>query len=88
VRRQVVLAHPELERDDGLLNRLQGAYAYCTQIGFTDGPAITQFLFYEAVAPGFYRDPAVGAWLTRPPATPELRFSDFIAVAKARMREL
>jgi hypothetical protein len=86
VRRQVIISNPEMASDDGLLDRLEAAYAYCKGIGFTHGPAITQFLFYEAFAPGFYRAPAVDAWLRRP--DPEQRFSDLLAVARSKMEEL
>jgi hypothetical protein len=83
VRKAVIADDPSLAMDEGLKPRLEAV-----RLGFTDGPAITQFLYYEAFAPSFYEQPAINAWLTRPGAVVEQRFSDLLQVMKSKMREV
>jgi hypothetical protein len=70
-----------------LPGRLARAYDAAAALGFTDGPTITQFLYYEAFAPGFHREPAIRAWLTKPGQTVEQRFADLVAYMKSRLKE-
>ena len=86
VHRSIVEDHPELAADRGLYDRLERAYAYAVDIGFQDGGSITQFLYYEAFAPNFYRQPAIDAWLRKPGQTIEQRFADLIAQMKSKLR--
>lgn len=85
--KNIVREHPELASDRGLPDRLERAYAHAVALGFTDGGAITQFLYYEAFAPNFYREPAIDAWLRKPGRPVEQRFADMIAWVKSRLRE-
>lgn len=83
----VLADHPEAGERPRLRSRLETAHRHALQLGFTDGAALTQFLFYEAFAPAFHAHPAVHAWLTRPGAPVEDRFSDLVAAQAARVRE-
>lgn len=85
--KNIVKEHPELASDRSLADRLERAYAHVVGLGFADGGAITQFLYYEAFAPNFYRQPAVDAWLRKPGRPVEQRFADMIAWVKSRLRE-
>ncbi|TDV25358.1 hypothetical protein C7405_12330 [Paraburkholderia caballeronis] len=67
--------------------RLDTAYAEARKIGFTDDRHIVKFMYLEAVAPGFYRNPGVAAWLGRKGVPPEQRFDMMIDVSRARLRE-
>lgn len=87
VRQMIVKEYPELAGDRGLRDRLERAYAHAVALGFKDGGAITQFLYYEAFAPNFYRQPAIDAWLRKPGQTVEQRFADLLAQAKSKLRE-
>lgn len=88
VHKTLVAEHPPLATDAELQPRLQMAYREAVALGFTEGAAITQFLHYEAFAPGFHREPSVRAWLTKPGASTEQRFSDLVQVMRARTREV
>jgi hypothetical protein len=87
VYKNIVKEHPELAGDRSLPDRLERAYAHAVGLGLTDGGAITQFLYYEAFAPNFYRQPAIDAWLRKPGRPVEQRFADMIAWVKSRLRE-
>jgi hypothetical protein len=85
--KNIVQEHPELASDRSLPDRLERAYAHAVALGFTDGGAITQFLYYEAFAPNFYRQAAIDAWLRKPGQPVEQRFADMIAWVKSKLRE-
>jgi hypothetical protein len=87
VYKNIIKEHPELASDSSLPDRLERAYAHAVGLGFTDGGALTQFLYYEAFAPNFYRQPAIDAWLRKPGQSVEQRFADMIAWVKSRLRE-
>jgi hypothetical protein len=87
VRKAVVAGDARIAQDSGLLARLQAAYRRALELGFVDGPGITQFLVHEAYAPGFDQQPAVRAWLAKPGDSVEQRFADLVATLKARTRE-
>ncbi|MCS0580860.1 hypothetical protein NX784_04600 [Massilia pinisoli] len=82
----IIATHPELAADPSLRDRLARAYAYAVALGFTDGDAIARFLQYETSAPGFYRQPAIDAWLRQPGQPVELRFADVLARVTSRLR--
>jgi len=88
VHQSLINDHPELAADPTLLPRLQTAYQRAVALGFTEGGAITQFLHYEAFAPGFYKNPAIDAWLRKPGRPVEQRWSDLIEVMQAKTREM
>ena len=88
VHQAIVNERPSLAADAGLQPRLLAAYRAAVGLGFTEGAAITQFLHYEAFAPGFRQEPAVHAWLTKPGASSEQRFSDLLQVMRAATREI
>lgn len=87
VRKNIVGDFPEYASDPGLEERLRGAYHYATSQGFVTGALITQFLHLEAFAPGFYRQPAIDAWLSKPGNDVEQRFADLTANLKSKMKE-
>jgi len=87
VRKNVLAEHPELSNDGTLKTRLEQAYRHATALGFRDGSAITQFLYYEAFAPGFYRQPAINAWLTKPGQSVEQRFADLVVKMRSQLKE-
>jgi len=87
VNKNIIQEHPELGGDGSLPDRLERAYARAVDLGFTDGGAITQFLYYEAFAPNFYHQPAIDAWLRKPGQPVEQRFADMIAWVKSKLRE-
>lgn len=87
VRKKIVSEFPECGSDQGLGVRLEQAYKHAVAIGFLDGEAITQFLYLEAFASGFYRQPAIQAWLAKPGQSREQRFADLNAQLKSRLKE-
>lgn len=87
VRNHIVAEYPELAKEGTLADRLKQAYIHAVGIGIAEGPTITQFLYYEAFAPNFYRQPAINAWLTKPGRSVEQRFGDMIAQLKSKLRD-
>ncbi len=85
VHAELLAKFPELFSDEGLPQRLSTAHKRALELGLESAQARTQFLYQEAFAPGFYKQPAVVAWLTRPGAEAEQRWRDFAAIAKARL---
>jgi hypothetical protein len=86
VHRAVLAEDPTAGADAGLRARIGAAHRHALRLGFTDGAALIQFLFYEAFAPSFHAQPAVHAWLSRPGAPVEQRFADLVQALKARTR--
>lgn len=87
VRKSIVAEYPEVAADRTLSMRLEQAHRHAVGLGFTDGTQITQFLYYEAFAPGFYRQTAINTWLTKPGQRVEQRFADLIAQMKSKLKE-
>ncbi len=87
VHNSIIKDHPEYAGDTTLRDRLEQAYRHAVLLGFVNGEAITQFLYYEAFAPRFYREPAINAWLTKPGQPVEQRFADLLANMKAKLRD-
>lgn len=89
VTQQFLADRPEMAQQPGaqvVLERLCAAHAYAVQLGFTSTPDIVSFMYWAADQPGFYLDPAIDRQLRKPGYTPEQRFADLIAVAKARLK--
>lgn len=86
IRSQLVAEFPDVN-DSGLQQRLQMAHDRALYLGLESAESRTQFLYQEAFAPGFYEQPAIAAWLTRPGAPPEQRWRDFMALASKRIEE-
>lgn len=76
---------PDLASERGLNVRLIAAHVAALEFGLESAQARTQFLYQEALAPGFYRQAAIAAWIKRPGAEPEQRWRDFMALVKARL---
>lgn len=85
VHAELLTNFPELASDPSLQQRLSVAHDRALALGLDSGQARTQFLYQEAFTPGFSEQPAVTAWLRRPGASPEQRWHDFMALAKARL---
>ena len=86
VRADIVREFPDVD-NDGLQQRLLVAHDRALRFGLESSTARTQFLFQEAFAAGFYEQPAIVAWLTRPGEHPEQRWKDFAALTKTRVEE-
>lgn len=86
VRADLVKEFPEVD-SAGLQQRLLVAHDRALRFGLESPAARTQFLYQEAFAPGFYEQPAIVAWLTKRGQTTEQRWSDFMALAKARVED-
>lgn len=84
VRADIVREFTDVD-DDGLRQRLLVAHDRALRLGLESPVARTQFLYQEAFAPGFYEQPAIAAWLTKPGEHPEQRWRDFMALARARV---
>lgn len=87
VGKMIITEYPELADDGTLKTRLERAYRDAVELGFSEGPAITQFLYYEAFAPSFYRQAAITSWLTKPGQPIEQRFYDLIVQMRSRLKE-
>jgi hypothetical protein len=66
VRGDIVRDYPELANDPTLRDRLNAAFARTKELGFTHDAPIVDFLYMEAIEPGFYKVPSVAAWLNKP----------------------
>lgn len=86
VRKAAVSEEPALRSDRGLSKRLQLAYRQAVALGLVSGPAITQFLRHEVIAPGFYQHRAIRAWLKKPGQNVERRFADLLQNVKSKLR--
>lgn len=88
VRGDIVRQYPALADDPTLRDRLNAAFARTKELGFThDGP-IVDFLYSEATTPGFYKFPAVAAWLNKPGAPGEQRFEMLMQVTRKKQQEM
>ncbi|MEX3956889.1 hypothetical protein [Trinickia sp. EG282A] len=73
---------PKLADDATLSSRLWRAFKAAREIGIQRDENLVAFLRVEAYAPGFYEQPAIRAWLTRPGRTPDERFHDYMRVVR------
>jgi len=87
MRDDIVRDYPALADDPTLSDRLQGAYARAKELGFTHNGAIVDFLYLEASAPGFYRIPAIAAWLGQTGMPAEERFNALLSATGMKLRE-
>lgn len=87
VRDGIVSIIPELATDPTLLGRLTAAYREAKRIGLTQDELLAEFLYLETEVPGFYREPAVSAWLQRPGASINRRFKDLLEVLRKNLDE-
>ncbi|EDZ99750.1 conserved hypothetical protein, partial [Burkholderia sp. H160] len=64
------------------------AFAITKVLRFThDGP-IVDFLYVEATTPGFYKIPAVAAWLYKSGVPAEQRFEMLMQATRKRQQEM
>lgn len=82
----LVQKYPELAGKPGLLELLQEANRHALRLGLSDAGARMQFLCQAAWAPGFYRAPAIHAWLTKPGASVAQQWRDFMALLGHKLR--
>jgi len=87
LREDLVLNDPKLANDPTLLDRLVAAYQEAKSLGFRQDKDLAEFLDMEAHGPGFYKTPAIAAWLRKPGAPVEDRFDDMVSVAKKVARD-
>ena len=71
---------PEMASKSGLVEQLQEANRHALNLGLSDAGARTQFLHQAAWVSGFYRAPAVRAWLTKPGTSVAQQWMDFMAL--------
>jgi len=87
IRDDIILDDPTLANDPTLLDRLVAAYKDAKGLGFQQDKELGEFLEMEARGPGFYKTPAIAAWLRKPGAPVEDRFDDMVSVAKKNLRD-
>jgi len=87
VRKNIITEYPGLADDGTLKTRLEQAYRHAAALGFREGSSVTQFLYYEAFAPGFYRQAAINTWLTKPGQSVEQRFADLVVKMRSHLKE-
>lgn len=87
IRGHVVRDYPALANDPTLRERLNAAFAETKALGFTHDALIVDFLYMEAIEPGFYKVPSVAAWLNRPGVPAEQRFEMLLQVARKKQQE-
>lgn len=75
----IITETPE-QNEPQLRHRLYEAYDHAVALGLRSPGILTQFLYFEAAAPGFYKQAAVDAWLRKPGAPAEQRWTDLNAV--------
>lgn len=85
VQTEIVEKFPEFAAVEGLSARLNAAHGQALKWGLESGKSRTQFLYQEAFAPGFYKAPAIEAWINRPGAPAEQRWRDFMALVQSRL---
>ncbi|MBW0447580.1 hypothetical protein EN871_21785 [bacterium M00.F.Ca.ET.228.01.1.1] len=87
IRGHIVRDYPALADDPTLRERLNTAYGRTKELGFTYDRQIVQFLYFEAIAPGFYTKPAIARWLGKTGMPSEQRFDMAMDVARAKLRD-
>jgi hypothetical protein len=73
------------QNEPQLRQRLYAAYDHAIALGLHSPGILTQFLYFEAAAPGFYKHPAVDAWLRKPGAPAEQRWTDLLAIINSKL---
>lgn len=68
--------------------RLNAAFAETKALGFTHDAPIVDFLYMDAIEPGFYKVPPVAAWLNKPGVPAEQRFEMLQQVAQKKQQEM
>jgi hypothetical protein len=86
IRSDLVSADAGLSADATLSARLWSAFRAARDYGITTDENTSAFLRIEAYSPGFYSKPATRAWLTRPGATADSRFHDYLRVLRWRIQ--
>lgn len=72
---------------DAIRERMQNAFDYAVDIGFTSTPHIVRLLYLAADAPGIHDDPVINGYLRKPGATPEQRLDDMLVVIDKKLEE-
>ncbi len=85
-REDLVRAHPNLENDPKLLERLLKAYRCAKRLGMQRDETLVAFLSLEAEAPEFYRRANVARWLAKPVGTPDERFESLLLSLREQPR--
>jgi len=85
VRDSILSMNPALSDDPALFDRLATAYAEAKRLGLTEEDLLAEFLFLETEVRGFYREPAVSAWLQKPGAPVDRRFQDLLEVLRKKL---
>ncbi|MGF6790146.1 hypothetical protein [Paraburkholderia sp. 35.1] len=88
IRGHVVCDYPALANDPTLRDRLNAAFAQTKVLRFTRDVPIVNFLYMEATTPGFYRIPAVMAWLHKSGVPAEQRFEMLLQATGKRQQEM
>ncbi|MDD1790427.1 hypothetical protein [Burkholderia gladioli] len=82
VREDLCKDDPKLVDDATLSSRLWRAFKAARGLGIERDENLVAFLRIEAYAPGFYDQPAIYAWLTRPGRPADERFHDYLRVLR------
>ncbi|WP_433693746.1 hypothetical protein [Paraburkholderia phenoliruptrix] len=73
---------PKLADDPTLPSRLWRAFKAVREFGIERDENLIEFLRVEAYSRGFYEQPAIRAWLTRPGRSADERFHDYMRVVR------
>lgn len=82
VRADLCKDDPKLADDATHSSRLWRALRAAREIGIERDENLIAFLRVEAYSPGFYAQPAIRAWLTRPGRSADQRFHDYMRVVR------
>lgn len=82
VRADLCKDDPKLADDATLPSRLWRAFKAAREIGVERDENLIGFLRVEAYSHGFYEQPAIRAWLTRPGRSADERFHDYMRVVR------
>ncbi|HIH2744866.1 TPA: hypothetical protein ACYLN4_000532 [Burkholderia lata] len=82
----LVRADPDLAGDPGLTPRVWRAFRAARQLGIREDDNLIEFLRLESYAPGFYDQPALRTWLTRPGRAIDERFRDYLSVVRWKIQ--
>ena len=87
IRDDIVRSTPRLADDRTLLERLVKAFRDAKRIGIRQDKTLIEFLYFEAEAPGFYFNPPIANWMSKPVGTADERFEDLVAVLRKKVGE-
>ncbi|MBO1014426.1 hypothetical protein IPU70_12765 [Achromobacter sp. SD115] len=86
VMRDILRDYPGLA-EAGLSARLATALSQARALGIDEDANLVEFLWTEALVPGFYKQPGFLAWIRKPGRPADQRFHDYMQVMKWQSRQ-